>query len=66
MTTAPDVECKACDAGLPLVRCVQSRRMVHLRGLDTLSCARVEAREKRARDIANDRGNDDQCGRGAR
>jgi hypothetical protein len=37
--------------------------MVHLRGLDTISCARVEARERRAKDIANDRGNENFRGR---
>jgi len=57
------VECRACDAKLPLVWCVQSRKMVHLRGLGTFACKRVEAREQRARDIANDRGNEDQRGR---
>ena len=48
--SAEVVECKACDAGLPLVWCVQSRKTVHLRGLGTFTCARVEAREKLARD----------------
>lgn len=57
------VECRACDAGLPLVWCVQSRKTVHLRGLATFSCKRIEAREQRVRDIANDRGNEDQRGR---
>jgi hypothetical protein len=63
------VECKACDAGLPLVRCVQSQKMVHLRGLDTITCDRVRERDRReahdrmVRDIANDRGNEDQRGR---
>jgi len=55
--------CRACEAGLPLVWCVQSRRMVHLRGLGTHACARADARERRARAVANDRGNDDQRGR---
>ena len=64
-----DVKCKACDAGLPLVWCVQSRKMVHLRGLGTFTCERVRERERReahdrmVRDIANDRGNEDQRGR---
>src|SRR5439155_9327785 len=46
-----------------LVWCVQSRRMVHLRGLGTFACDRVDARERRARDIASDRGNEDGRGR---
>lgn len=74
-----DVECRACDiAKLPLVWCVQSRRMVHLRGLGTFACKRVEARERRkaanerarrkahaemARAVANDRENEDRRGR---
>ena len=67
-----NVECRACCAGLPLVWCVQSlwskgrgrsRKLVHLRGLGTFSCERVAARERRAKDIANDRGNEDQRGR---
>lgn len=57
------VECRACDAGLPLVWCVQSRKMVHLRGLGTFACDRIDERERRARDIASDRGNEDQRGR---
>jgi len=57
------VVCRACDADLPLVWCVQSRKMVHLRGLGTFACDRIDARERRARDIANDRGNEDQRGR---
>lgn len=57
------VECKACDAKLPLVWCVQSRRMVHLRGLETIACDRDDARDRRARDIASDRGYEDQRGR---
>jgi thiol-disulfide isomerase/thioredoxin len=61
MTAVAD--CGACDAGLPLVWCVQSRKRVHLRGLETITCARVTAREQRAKDIANDRGNEDQRGR---
>jgi hypothetical protein len=56
-----DVECKACAAGLPIVWDVQRRRNMHLApGLYTESCARLDAREQRAKDIANDRGNEDQ------
>ena len=58
-----DVECCACTAGLPLVWCVQSRKTVHLRGLATFACKRLDAREQRAKDIANDRENEDQRGR---
>lgn len=61
--TVPPVECKACDAGLEIVWCVHSRKLMHLRGLGTFACARVEDRERRARDIANDRGNDNFQGR---
>lgn len=61
--TDEDVRCRACEAGLPLVWCVQSRRTVHLRGLATFPCARIEAHTRRARDIANDRRNEDQRGR---
>jgi hypothetical protein len=43
------VECRACDAGLPLVWCVQSRKTVHLRGLATFACDRIDARERSAR-----------------
>jgi hypothetical protein len=57
------IECRACTAGLPLVWCVQSQKMVHLRGLTTFSCDRIAAREQLAKDIANDRGNEDQRGR---
>lgn len=61
---AEPVECKACDAGLPLVWCVQSRKTLHqAQGLSVTSCARIDARERRAQDIANDRGNEDQRGR---
>jgi len=42
-------ECRACDAGLPLVWCVQSRKMVHLRGLGTFTCERLAVRELRAK-----------------
>ena len=58
-----DVDCKACRAGLPLVWCVQSRRTVHLRGLATFSCKRMEAHERRQRDVVSDRGNADGRGR---
>ena len=54
-----DVECRACIAGLPLVWCVQSRKTVHLRGLATFACKRLDAREQRA----NDRENEGQRGR---
>ena len=61
------VDCRACAAELPLVWCVQSRKMMHLRGLDTLSCTRIEERDRRAREsanaIANDRGNANFWGR---
>lgn len=63
MIGSPAVECGACAAGLPIVWDVQSRRYVHLRGLTTLSCAVHDARERRAKDIASDRGNEDQRGR---
>jgi hypothetical protein len=37
---------------------------MHLaQGLSVVSCKRIDAREQRARDIANDRGNEDQRGR---
>jgi hypothetical protein len=42
------VKCKACEAKLPLVWCVQSRRMVHERGLGTFACARVDAEERQS------------------
>ncbi len=59
-----DVECQACAAELPIVWDVQQRRHMHLRpGLWTERCARLDAREQRAKDIANDRGNEDQRGR---
>ena len=58
------VNCKACDAGLPLVWCVQSRKTVHqAQGLSTTPCARVDERDRRARDIASDRGNENFRGR---
>ena len=61
----PDpVDCEACAAGLPLVWHVQSHKTMHLaQGLSVTSCARIDAREQRARDIANDRENEDQRGR---
>jgi hypothetical protein len=57
------IECRACDAKLPLVWHVLSQKMMHLRGLESISCERVDERERRARDIANDRGNEDRRGR---
>jgi len=49
MTTAHDegVECRACLARLPLVWCVQSKKMVHLRGLATFSCDRLVQKDKK-------------------
>lgn len=59
-----DVNCRACIAGLPLVWHVQSRKTMHLaQGLSVVSCKRIDARERQARDIASDRGNEDQRGR---
>ena len=43
-----DVDCKACGAGLPLVWCVQSRKTMHLRGLATFSCVRIDAAPSQA------------------
>ena len=58
------VDCSACAAGLPLVWHVQSKKTMHLApGLSVTSCKRLDAREQRARDIANDRANEDQRGR---
>lgn len=58
------VDCRACTAGLPLVWHVQSRKTMHLaQGLSVVSCQRIDAREQRARGIANDRGNENQRGR---
>ena len=58
------VECRACLAGLPIVWHVQSKKYMHLaQGLSVTSCMRIDAREQRARDIANDRGNEDHRGR---
>ena len=62
MTTP--VECCACAAGLPIVWHVQSKKYMHLaQGLSVTSCKVLDAREQRAKDIANDRGNADQRGR---
>ena len=62
MTTP--VECRACRAGLPLVWHVQSKKYMHeAPGLSVTSCTRIDARERKDRDIANDRGNEDQRGR---
>jgi hypothetical protein len=59
-----DVDCRACRAGLPIVWHVQSKKLMHLaQGLSVTSCAVVDAREQRARDIASDRGNEDGRGR---
>ena len=58
------VECRACAAGLPIVWHVQSRKPMHLaQGLSVVSCKRIDAREQRAKDIANDRGNENFQGR---
>ena len=58
------VDCAACAASLPLIWDVQSKKMMHLApGLSVTSCARIDARERRAKDIASDRGNEDQRGR---
>ena len=59
-----DVECRACSAGLPIVWHVQSKKYMHeAQGLSVTSCARIDARDRRARDIASDRGAEDQRGR---
>ena len=59
-----NVECHACAAGLPLVWSMQEKKTMHLApGLCLESCKRLDAREQRAKDIANDRGNEDQRGR---
>ena len=59
-----DAGCRACTAGLPLVWSVQDKKTMHLApGLSLESCKRLDAREQRAKDIANDRGNEDQRGR---
>ena len=58
------IECRACAAGLPRVWHVQSRRTMHLgQGLSVIACKRIDAREQRAKNIANDRGNEDHRGR---
>ncbi len=58
------VECAACRAGLPLIWFVQGKKYMHeAPGLSVTPCAVLEERERRARDIANDRGNEDQRGR---
>lgn len=58
------VDCPACRAGLPLVWHVQSRRTMHLaQGLSVVACARIEVHERRQRDVASDRGMEDQRGR---
>jgi hypothetical protein len=63
-SSGESIECRACEAGLPLVWHVQSRRTMHeAQGLSVVTCKRIEARERRQRDIANDRGNEDQRGR---
>ena len=57
-----DVVCQACRAGLPLVWCVQSKKTMHqAQGLSVTTCARIEERERRARDVAS--GREDQRGR---
>ena len=62
MTTL--VECRACRAGLPIIWHVQSKKYMHLaQGLSVMSCKDLDAREQREKDIANDRGNEDQRGR---
>ena len=58
------VECRACVSDLPLVWSVQDKKTMHLApGLCLEPCKRLDAREQRAKDIANDRGNEDQRGR---
>lgn len=58
------VECRACRAGLPIVWHVQSKKYVHAaQGLSVTPCAAIDAREQRAKDVVNDRGNEDQRGR---
>ena len=62
--TLPRALCRACAAGLPLVWHVQSRRTMHeAPGLSVEPCARIEAHQRRQRDVAADRGNEDQRGR---
>lgn len=44
------IECKACQAGLPLVWHVQSRKMMHLaQGLSVTSCKVLDEQERVAR-----------------
>lgn len=59
------VSCRACLAGMPIIWHVQSKKYMHIApGLSVTSCAVIDdAREQRARDIANDRGNDNFRGR---
>lgn len=58
------MDCGACAAGLPLIWDVQGKRYMHdAPGLLMTVCDRIAAREQRVRDIANDRGNEDQRGR---
>jgi len=58
------VECAACRAGLPMIWHVQSKKYMHEdQGLSVTPCAVLEERERRTRDIAGDRGNEDQHGR---
>ena len=44
-------KCEACEAGLPLIWHVQQRQMMHLWGLNSISCARIEEqrRDRKAR-----------------
>lgn len=59
-----DVKCRACEAGLPLIWNVQSRRMMHeAPGLSCVPCDRIKVHDRRQRDVASDRGNEDQRGR---
>lgn len=59
-----EIACRACAAGLPLIWHVQSRKTMHLaQGLSVTPCKRVDAHERRQRDVANDRGNNDRRGR---
>ena len=56
--------CRACAAGLPLIWDVQGRKYMHdAPGLCMTPCDRIEARVRRVRDVASDRGNEDQRGR---
>lgn len=44
MSRPPQIECKACDAGLPISWWVQGKKDVHVgQGLSIVPCARVEA-----------------------